>query len=55
LVERVTFLGNSADVILRCNDLKLRARSHPARAPKVGKSVKFLVAPSSCIAFPVPD
>jgi iron(III) transport system ATP-binding protein len=55
VVERVTFLGNSADVILRCNDLKLRARTHPARAPRVGQSVKFLVAPSSCITFPVPD
>jgi iron(III) transport system ATP-binding protein len=39
VVERVTFLGNSADVILRCNDLKLR-ESSGARA-KGRKSVKF--------------
>jgi iron(III) transport system ATP-binding protein len=52
VVERVTFLGNSADVILRCNDVRLRARAHPARAPAVGKAVRFVVAPNSCIVFP---
>jgi iron(III) transport system ATP-binding protein len=52
VVERVTFLGNSADVILRCNDVRLRARAHPARTPAVGKTVRFVVAPNSCIVFP---
>lgn len=52
LVERVTFLGNSADVILRCNDVSLRARIHPARTPAVGKAICFAVAPNSCIVFP---
>ena len=51
-VERVTFLGNSADIIMRCNDVNLRARSHPARVPPVGKPVKFFIAPDACIAFP---
>jgi iron(III) transport system ATP-binding protein len=52
VVERVTFLGNSADVIIRCNDVKLRVRTHPARTPSVGKAVRFVVAPNSCIVFP---
>jgi iron(III) transport system ATP-binding protein len=52
VVERVTFLGNSADVIMRCNDVKLRARTHPARTPAVGKALRFVVAPNSCIVFP---
>ena len=52
VVERVTFLGNSADVILRCNDVQLRVRTHPARTPAVGKAVHFVVAPNSCIVFP---
>ena len=52
VVERVTFLGNSADVIIRCNDVKLRVRTHPARTPSVGKAVRFVVAPNSCIIFP---
>ena len=52
VVERVTFLGNSADVIMRCNDIKLRVRTHPARTPPVGKAVRFRVAPNSCIVFP---
>jgi iron(III) transport system ATP-binding protein len=52
VVERVTFLGTSADVIIRCNDVKLRARTHPARTPAVGKAVRFVVAPNSCIVFP---
>ena len=52
VVERVTFLGNSADVIIRCGDITLRARAHPSGLPVVGKRVKFFVAPSSCIVFP---
>jgi iron(III) transport system ATP-binding protein len=52
VVERVTFLGTSADVIIRCNDVKLRVRTHPARTPAVGKAVSFVVAPDSCIVFP---
>jgi iron(III) transport system ATP-binding protein len=51
-VERVTFLGNSADVILRCQDIKLRVRTHPARTPAAGTSVRFVVPPESCIVFP---
>jgi len=51
VVERVTFLGNSVDVIIRCNDVKLRVRTHPARAPTVGRAVRFVVAPNSCIVF----
>lgn len=51
-IERVTFLGSSADVIIRCSDLKVRARTHPARAPAVGQAVRFRVAQSSCIVFP---
>jgi iron(III) transport system ATP-binding protein len=51
-IERVTFLGSSADVIIRCSDLKVRARTHPARAPVVGQAVRFCVAQSSCIVFP---
>jgi iron(III) transport system ATP-binding protein len=51
VVERVTFLGNSVDVIIRCNDVKLRARTHPARAPAVGEAVGFMVEPKSCIVF----
>ena len=52
VVERVTFLGNSADVTMRCNDVRLRVRTQPARTPAAGKAVRFMVAPSSCIAFP---
>ena len=52
VVERVTFLGNSADVIMRCNDVKLRVRTHPARTPVVGKAVRFVVPTESCIVFP---
>ena len=51
-VERVTYLGNAADVILRCGEVTLRARIHPAHAPATGKQVKFRVAPESCIVFP---
>jgi iron(III) transport system ATP-binding protein len=52
IVERVTFLGNSADVIMRCGEVALRVRSHPARMPEAGKPVRFSVAPESCIVFP---
>ena len=51
-VERVTFLGSGADVIVRCGEIALRARAHPARAPEVGRRVSFSVAPESCIVFP---
>ena len=51
-VERITFLGNSVDVLVRCSEIGLRARVHPARAPDSGKSVYFTVEPSSCIVFP---
>ncbi|HET6493673.1 MAG TPA: ABC transporter ATP-binding protein [Burkholderiales bacterium] len=52
IVERVTFLGNSADVMIRCGEIGLRARVHPARTPEAGKRVCFSVAPASCIIFP---
>jgi iron(III) transport system ATP-binding protein len=51
-VERITFLGNSVDVLVRCGDVQLRACVHPARAPRGGKSVHFTVDPASCIVFP---
>jgi len=51
-VERVTFLGNSADVVIRCGEIALRVRAHPARTPAAGKKVHFSVAPESCIVFP---
>ena len=51
VVERVSFLGNSADVIIRCGEIGLRARAHPACLTAVGKRVCFHVAPSSCIVF----
>ncbi|MSP39858.1 MAG: ABC transporter ATP-binding protein [Deltaproteobacteria bacterium] len=52
LVERATFLGNSADVMLRCGEILLRVRAHPARVPRTGEQVSFSVAPDSCIVFP---
>jgi iron(III) transport system ATP-binding protein len=52
MVERVTFLGSTADVILRCHDVRLRARVHPARTPAAGATVHFGVQPNSCIVFP---
>jgi ABC-type sugar transport system ATPase subunit len=52
VVERVTFLGNSADVVIRCGEIALRVRAHPTRSPAVGKQVRFSVAPESCIVFP---
>jgi iron(III) transport system ATP-binding protein len=52
LVERVIFLGNSADVILRSGEVRLRYRAHPAKIPNVGTRVSFSVAADSCIVFP---
>jgi ABC-type sugar transport system ATPase subunit len=52
IVERVTFLGNSADVVIRCGEIALRVRAHPARTPAAGKKVHFSVVPESCIVFP---
>jgi ABC-type sugar transport system ATPase subunit len=51
-VERVTFLGSAADVVVRCGEIALRARAHPTRAPKVGRQVSFSVPPELCIVFP---
>jgi hypothetical protein len=51
-VERVTFLGNSVDVVIRCGEIALRVRSHPTRTPAAGKKVHFSVAPEFCIVFP---
>jgi iron(III) transport system ATP-binding protein len=52
IVERVVFLGNSADVAIRCGEILLRVRAHPAHTPAPGKSVRYSVAPESCIVFP---
>src|SRR5262249_5423455 len=52
IIERTTFLGNSADVVIRCGEIALRVRAHPARAPAPGTSVCYTVAPESCIVFP---
>jgi hypothetical protein len=52
VVERVTFLGSSADVILRSAEVRLRLRAHPARIPAVGAKVGFSVPASACIVFP---
>ena len=52
LVERVTFLGSSVDVVVRCGEIALRVRAHPTDAPFAGKSVHFSVEQSSCIVFP---
>ncbi len=52
VVERVTFLGNSVDAVIRCRDIALRVRAHPAQAPRIGESVHFSVQQSSCIIFP---
>ena len=51
-VERVTFLGNSADVIIRCGEVPIKARVHPSRLPAVGKQISFFVAPDHCMVFP---
>lgn len=55
LVERVTFLGNSVDMLLRCADVSVRVRAHPGRVPRPGDRVHFTVAPDLCIVFPAPD
>jgi len=52
IIERVTFLGNSADVVIRCGEIALCVRAHPTRTPAAGKEVHFSVAPESCIVFP---
>jgi len=52
LVERVTFLGNSADVILRSDAMRIRLRAHPVKIPSVGTKVRFSVPAQSCIVFP---
>jgi len=52
VVERVTFLGNSADVMIRRGDVLIKAHAHPARLPIAGKKVKFFVPPDDCIVFP---
>jgi iron(III) transport system ATP-binding protein len=52
IVERVTFLGSSADVVIRCGETALRARAHPARIPTAGQPIRFSVAPISCTIFP---
>jgi len=51
-VERVTFLGNSADVLIRSGELLIKARVHPSRLPAVHKKIKFFVAPDHCTVFP---
>ena len=52
LVERVTFLGNSVDVILRSGEVRLRLRAHPARIPGRRYEGEFFSAAESCIVFP---
>ena len=52
IVERVTFLGNSLDVVVRCGEIALRVRAHPTCAPMAGRSVHFTVERSACIVFP---
>jgi iron(III) transport system ATP-binding protein len=52
IIERVTFLGSSADVVIRCGEIALRARAHPARIPVAGRTVSFAVTPISCMVFP---
>jgi iron(III) transport system ATP-binding protein len=51
-VDRVTFLGNSADVIIRSGEVLVKARAHPARLPIAGRKVTFFVSPDHCIVFP---
>lgn len=52
IVERVVFLGNSTDVVIRCGEIRLRVREHPARTPAPGKPVHFTVASDACLVFP---
>ncbi|HEY1235849.1 MAG TPA: ABC transporter ATP-binding protein [Candidatus Binatia bacterium] len=52
VVERVTFLGNSADVLIRSGEVLIKARVHPSGLPTVNKKIKFFVAPDHCIVFP---
>jgi iron(III) transport system ATP-binding protein len=55
LIERVIFLGNSADVLIRCADVTVRMRAHPGRMPRSGERVHFSVAPDLCIVFPASE
>jgi iron(III) transport system ATP-binding protein len=55
VVERATFLGNCADLVLRCGDIAVRVRTHPGRTPSVGQRVHFSVAAQSCIVFPAAE
>ena len=52
MVERVTFLGNSADVIIRAGEVLVKAHAHPGRLPTVGKRISFFVAADHCVVFP---
>ena len=52
IVDRVTFLGNSVDVMVRCGEIALRVRAHPTHAPIAGRSMHFSVEQGSCIVFP---
>jgi iron(III) transport system ATP-binding protein len=52
IIERVTFLGSSADVVVRCGEVRLRVRAHPAKIPTAGKAVRYAVAAENCIVFP---
>jgi len=52
VVERATFLGNSADVLLRSGETRVRLRAHPATISNVGTQVSFAVPAESCIVFP---
>ena len=52
-VERVTFLGNSADVIIRSGEASESKHALIRRAmPTAGSKVSFFVAPDHCIVFP---
>jgi iron(III) transport system ATP-binding protein len=51
-VERVTFLGNSADVLIRSGEVLIKARVHPSCLPTVHTKIKFFVARDHCIVFP---
>jgi len=53
VVERATFLGGGADLVLRCGDVAVGVRAQPGRTPSVGQRVGFSVAAQSCIVFPV--
>jgi iron(III) transport system ATP-binding protein len=52
VVQRAAFLGDCVDIVLRCGEVAVRARTHPSRAPAVGQRVHFFVPANSCIVFP---